>query len=119
MTKILIVDDDADYLELASTFLMSEGYEVTCVTDGSEALSLLDEEDEEHDLILLDILMPEKKGTEVLKHLRKLDVDIRVAFLTQVERDEFSEDLEVSDYIEKGEVRFRDDFVQRVESNLY
>lgn len=119
MARILIVDDDTSYLELASTFLLSEGHEVINAGDGEEALECLEENP---DLVLLDILMPEMNGIEVLKRIKNMDVDTKIAFLTQVEKEEVSEEIKteeyVTDYVQKDRVKSKNDFIQRVKQNL-
>ena len=66
--KILLADDEPDILEIISYNLTSEGYEVICAKNGTEAISLA----KEHlpSMIILDIMMPGKNGIEVCKLLR-------------------------------------------------
>lgn len=119
MARILIVDDDTSYLELASTFLLSEGHEVINAVDGEEALKCLEENP---DLVLLDILMPGMNGIEVLKRIKSMNVDTKIAFLTQVDKEEVSGEIEseesVIDYLQKDSVKSKNDFLQRVKQNL-
>ena len=81
--KILHVDDDPAIRLLASTALeQHEGFTVVCASGGKEGLKLAHRES--FDLILLDQLMPDMTGSEVLEHLRK-DPQTRlqpVVFLT-------------------------------------
>jgi serine/threonine protein kinase len=65
---ILLADDNAVNRELWSAFLIKEGYQVLCSSGGEEALDLLAENPV--DLILLDVVMPDMNGFEVLKELR-------------------------------------------------
>ena len=66
--KILIVDDDLDTLRLVGLLLQRKGYQITAADNGIQAL---EKAREEHpDLILLDVMMPEIDGIEVLKRLR-------------------------------------------------
>lgn len=65
---ILVVDDNADNLELLSRRLQKKGYETVCADSGNKALALL--EQQPFDLVLLDIMMPVMSGTEVLEILR-------------------------------------------------
>jgi DNA-binding response OmpR family regulator len=67
--KILVVDDEKDIVDVAKTFLVSRGYEVSTASNGNEAIAkaLF----EKPDLILLDILMPGKNGFEVTRALKK------------------------------------------------
>ncbi|MBU2567540.1 MAG: response regulator [Elusimicrobia bacterium] len=66
--KILVVDDEEDYLNLAKTILEPEGYSVITASDGligMEKLSL-----EKPDLLILDINMPEINGFNVCEKIR-------------------------------------------------
>ncbi len=83
--KILIVDDEEDILTSVKQVVESMGYEGKTVNNGKQALKLLKQE--KFDLVLLDILMPEMSGKEVLENIRndqKLKSQ-KVAFLTVVE----------------------------------
>ncbi len=80
--KILVVDDEKDILELVSIILAEEHITVLKAQDGLTALELARKE--KPDLILLDIMMPEIDGWEVLKILKieEETKDIPVAMLT-------------------------------------
>lgn len=67
--KILAVDDESDVLLIIKTALLSEGYKVFTATNGPDALALA--EDESPDLVILDMMMPEMSGFEVLKEMRE------------------------------------------------
>ncbi|MGC8741334.1 MAG: response regulator [Candidatus Sumerlaeaceae bacterium] len=67
--KILAVDDELDLLLIIKTALSSEGFEVMTATNGPDALAMA--EDEKPDLIILDVMMPEMNGFEVLQALRE------------------------------------------------
>jgi len=67
-TKILVVDDIEENVELLSAFLSSAGYEVLTAYDGNQALAQVGKEDP--DLILLDIMMPKVDGFEVCRKLK-------------------------------------------------
>lgn len=66
---ILIVDDNAYNLEVLSRRLEKRGYKVTCVENGTDALTLIN--DGALDLVLLDIMMPGISGIEVLTETRR------------------------------------------------
>jgi len=66
--KILVVDDEADILDLAKMILEGEGYQVVVASDGEEALQKADSQ--EPDLILLDVVMPGRSGFEVCRTLK-------------------------------------------------
>src|SRR5699024_10662619 len=67
--KVMVVDDDKTIAENIKFNLENEGYEVVCAYDGNEAVEI--EESEDPDLILLDLMLPEKDGNEVCREIRK------------------------------------------------
>ena len=67
--KILLVDDDIDFVEATKTVLEKEPYEVIIASEGNEALQKA--RDENPDLILLDIIMPVKDGFTAAEQLKK------------------------------------------------
>lgn len=71
LKKILIVDDEADVVEVIEMLLKSESYDVLKAYNGKEALGILEEEIP--DLVILDIMMPELDGVEVCRRMRKMD----------------------------------------------
>ena len=70
MSKILVVDDEQDVLDVLRLVLAKSGYEVLTATSGMEGLTQA--ESQLPDLIVLDIMMQQMDGWEVLK-LLKLD----------------------------------------------
>ncbi len=68
MNRIYVVDDEPDMVELLATVLRGEGHEVETYTDGRAALARVLEEPPE--LLLLDLMMPDLDGFELLKLLR-------------------------------------------------
>lgn len=68
--KILIVDDDHEIAELLEIYVKNEGYEPVIASDGKEALTKI-RTNPDIGLIILDIMMPEMSGIEVLKEVRK------------------------------------------------
>ena len=79
---ILVVDDDAANLRMASYILTAEGMRVSCLKSGEDALRFLQEN--RPDLILLDIHMPGMDGFETIAAVRSNEktADISVIFLT-------------------------------------
>jgi len=73
---ILAVDDESDVLLIVKTALQAEGYNVVTAPDGPDALKTAQEE--KPDLILLDVMMPEMDGFEVLNKLRDDDVTCQI-----------------------------------------
>lgn len=68
MNQILLIDDDLGLAELLAQLLELEGFNLTLAHDGQSGLSLALEQ--EFDLILLDVMLPQLNGFEVLKALR-------------------------------------------------
>ena len=69
MGKILIIDDDEELCELVSEYLTVEGFEVETVHDGESGLAKALAG--EHDLAILDVMLPKKNGFDVLRDLRE------------------------------------------------
>jgi DNA-binding response OmpR family regulator len=78
--KILIVEDDPSILVGLTDLLTAEGFMVSSATDGIQALSVY--ESQKPDLILLDIMIPEKSGYEVCKEIRNKDIQTPILMLT-------------------------------------
>lgn len=74
--KVLLVDDHETVRDLLRLLLEGEGYEVTEARDGAEALAKV--ESDKPDLLLLDLMMPEVDGEEVIKRMWKDDEAIRM-----------------------------------------
>ena len=77
--KVLVVDDEKPIADILQFNLEKEGYEVVCAYDGNQAIELAKKE--EPDLILLDIMLPEKDGMEVCREIRK-DYQMPIIMLT-------------------------------------
>jgi len=78
--KVLIVDDDPEIREVLKVFLESNGLLVSVAENAETALKRLVLE--EPDLVMLDIVLPDKSGLEVLKEIRELDRRVSVAMIT-------------------------------------
>ena len=102
--KILIVDDEPDILDILKYNLEKEGYLVKKAKNGIEAIAKAN--DEIPDMILLDIMMPQKDGIEVCRELRrdKKFNNTYIVFLT-ARNEEYSEvagfDVGADDYVVK------------------
>ena len=68
MGNVLVLDDEIDILNLVRIILSQKGYNVLATTKIDEFYSLLDED---VNLILLDVVMPEKTGIEICSELKK------------------------------------------------
>jgi len=76
MAKILIIDDDADVLATLRKMLEREGYEVVEALDGKEGVKCYRENPT--DIIITDIIMPEKEGIETIMELRREFPDVKI-----------------------------------------
>jgi DNA-binding response OmpR family regulator len=77
--KILIVDDDLDTLRLVGLMLQRQGYQISAATNGQQGLDKAFEEDP--DLILLDVMMPDMDGYEVTRRLRQNPATVNTPIL--------------------------------------
>jgi len=86
--KVLVVDDEHDFLSIMDYFLTMEGYDVEVAHNGAEALRSV--EQNPPDLILLDLLMPGMDGLSALRQLRGASStrDIPVILLSILDRAE-------------------------------
>jgi CheY-like chemotaxis protein len=78
--KILLVDDEPDFLDVMNDLLTDEGYAVTCAHNGAEALAIL--EKKTFDLLLSDINMPGMKGFELLAEAGRRYPTLKRALIT-------------------------------------
>ncbi|MCM3117351.1 response regulator transcription factor [Neobacillus sp. MER 74] len=79
MTKLLIVDDDANIRELVLLFLKKEGFELYEASDGMKALELMGKL--KIDLAIIDIMMPNMDGWELCREIREFS-DMPILMLT-------------------------------------
>jgi diguanylate cyclase (GGDEF)-like protein/PAS domain S-box-containing protein len=69
--RLLLVDDEALNRDMLGRRLERQGYDVVCADDGRQALAIIGEEAERLDLVLLDVMMPELSGLDVLARIRE------------------------------------------------
>ncbi|SEH97059.1 two-component system, OmpR family, alkaline phosphatase synthesis response regulator PhoP [Paenimyroides aquimaris] len=102
--KILLVDDDADILEIVGFNLEAENYQVYTAKNGKEALTVAKKE--LPNLVILDVMMPEMDGIETCEHMRKMPElnNTIITFLT-ARGEDYSQvagfDVGADDYITK------------------
>ena len=80
MNHILVVEDDREICQLYSRVLVKNGYQVTCVSNGQDALNAI--EQNYFDLIISDIMMPVMNGYELVKELRESGCTTPVMMVT-------------------------------------
>lgn len=78
--KVLLVDDNQDFLEVLSTRMEDKGLTVETAVSGPEALRK--SRGEVYDAIILDMVMPEMDGIETLEHMLNQNPDLQVILLT-------------------------------------
>jgi DNA-binding response OmpR family regulator len=118
--RILIVEDDLNFLSILQQAFEEEKFQVVFAKDGEEGLSVAKKE--MLDLIILDILMPKMSGTEMAEKLRELNIRTPIIFLTNVSSvDTINKVIESMkgnvEYIIKTDVHI-DQIVERVKEKL-
>jgi DNA-binding NtrC family response regulator len=78
--RILVIDDEVDIRESLETLLELEGYSVELAANGREGLRKLEEA--AYDLVLLDLMMPDISGLEVLDDIRQRDTETPIFMIT-------------------------------------
>ncbi len=109
MPKILIVDDDPDLVEAVTMILESKDYDVIAAYGGIEGLEKA--KTEEPDLIVLDVMMPDKDGYVVCKELKadpqysKIPILLLTAVVSKISTTRYTQQMgletEADDYIDK------------------
>src|SRR4051794_14738010 len=78
--RVLIIDDEADIRESLETLLEMEGYLIELASNATEGLDRL--EKGHYDLVLLDLMMPDRSGIEVLQDFRQRDTETPIILIT-------------------------------------
>ncbi len=78
--KILIVDDEQDFLDVISDRLKARDMNVSTASSAKEAIKQIDEDS--FDAVVLDLMMPEMDGLEALKIMKEKNPDLQVILLT-------------------------------------
>ena len=117
--KILLIDDDPDSVRLLTLMLNPEGYQITSARSGHEGLRLATQEP--HDLIIIDVMMPDMDGFEVCRTIRQTPGISSVPILMLSARTRVDDKIEglragASDYMTKP--INRKDLLARVEALL-
>ena len=80
MNQILLIDDDQALSELLSEYLSAEGFSVEAAFNGSDGLTMASEKP--YQLIILDVMLPNMNGIEVLKRMRQANIQTPILMLT-------------------------------------
>lgn len=116
MSKVLVVDDEKPISDIIKFNLTKEGYDVVTAADGREALDMYN--DDNPDLVLLDQMLPEVDGIEVLRQIRsKSDIPVIMVTAKDSEIDKvLGLEMGADDYVTKP---FSNrELVARVKANL-
>jgi len=100
--KVLLVDDEKDFLEIMSERMQARGIEVITSDSALEALNMI--EKESYDAIILDFMMPEMDGLETLKAIKEKRPELQIILLTghaTVEKGVEAMKLGAMDFVEK------------------
>lgn len=76
--KVMVVDDETSILRILRTLLSRQGYQVTALQEGSEAIKLFRQNPEAWDLVITDMIMPQTSGRDVAEAIRAIRRDIPV-----------------------------------------
>ena len=76
MHRILIIDDEHQVRVMLKKRLERKGFSITTASDGNEGMHLFNKE--QFDLVITDIIMPEKEGVEVIQELRKCNHNLPI-----------------------------------------
>ena len=82
----LIVDDEKIMLDIESFMLQKMGFNTLKASNSAEACRLYEDKKEHIDIVVLDMLMPDEKGTNTYKRLKKMNPDIRVLISSGLEK---------------------------------
>ena len=78
--RVLLVDDEVEFLEIMSERMQARGIEVTTSTSAQEALELI--HTESFDAVILDFMMPEMNGLEALQAIKEKKPELQIILLT-------------------------------------
>lgn len=76
MQKILIIDDEPHILLMLKKMLERQGYEIDMATNGVEGIELMQKT--RPDLVITDIIMPEKEGLETIREMIRIKADLKI-----------------------------------------
>ena len=84
---ILLVEDNAQLLQMAQTILLLQGYKVLTASDGDEALAMLNTHPDNIDLLLTDVVMPGMNGKQLYEIARNNQPELKVIYMSGYSHD--------------------------------
>ncbi len=94
--NILLVDDETVLRDLLTVILKKEGYTVTSVENGKEALFKIKKNPDFYDLIVMDMVMPEMSGINSFDAIRSISPQMKVLFMSGYFQEQYLKDFEDS-----------------------
>ena len=79
---ILLAEDDESVRGFLKDAIEGYGYSVLVAVDGEDAIKMYDADGDKIDMAILDVIMPKKNGKEVYNHIRKIDPQAKVIFIS-------------------------------------
>lgn len=116
--KILIVEDDPNFISILKKKFDQEGFTTLTAQDGKEGLNMALRE--EIDLVISDVLLPLLIGVEMVKKIKEKKEDLPVVLLTNVKDNDYADitkNLKKVDYLIKSDVRI-DEILKIVKKKL-
>lgn len=116
--KILIVEDDEDFIYIIQNKFASAGLALITAKDGQQGVEMNTKENP--DLILSDISMPKMDGIEMAQKIRETDKDVPIIFLTNIKDVDYTKNAQTSgnfDYLIKSDTRIGE-IVEKVKTKL-
>lgn len=78
--KVLLVDDEEEFVTALTERFVLRGIDADCVTSGVDAVSIA--ERTRYDVVLVDVKMPQIRGLDVMESIRKKDPNVKFIFMT-------------------------------------
>jgi len=115
--KVLIVEDDEDFVSILKIKFESEGFTIFTARDGESAVDVAQQE--KPDLIISDVLLPKMNGIEMAKKLKETDKGVKIIFLTNLTDAGYAEEIKKMGcgYLVKSDLKISD-IVDKVKEKL-
>lgn len=116
--KVLIVEDDPNFLIILQKKFESGGFAVACAEDGKDCIEMI--EKEKPDMIVSDVLLPRMDGVEMAQKIKERGISVPILFLSNLKDSEYDSRLKKVGKFEcllKSDIRI-EDIVQKVKEML-
>jgi len=102
--RILLIEDDADLLELFADALGHSGFSVDRFTDPVKALALFEQNSDRYDLVLSDIRMPGMTGIDLVRRVKRINANVNCVLMSAFETEHLESqlnELDLSTFMKK------------------